>query len=89
MAKLRDYENGKCDLFNNTNPLVFIGIYNLTQENPCNGCFKESICTDKPNNTKKHKTFISKPTNAELAEKLGVSKRQVSKLRAKGILNEE
>jgi hypothetical protein len=72
------------------NETVFISLHERTNGFVCEtGCADIKICQaykallardpDKP-------VIVKIPTNAELASKLGISKRQVSKLRKKGLL---
>ena len=87
-CELGSFRNGDCELFNNS-PMIFIGIYNLSSGKPCMGCAWESGCECKKNlNKSSSKPKELKPTNAELGVRLGISGRQVSKLRKAGTLDD-
>ena len=76
-------------------PDLFVGLHERTNGDVCNtGCADISTCkayrtlSSKPVEPAKDKK-VPLPTNAQIAYKMGVSKRQVSKMRKKGILREE
>ena len=75
-----------CELrksFGNDKWAAFIYIYKKTNGNPCRECFYKVKC-------KIYRTFITNTstnyseTNSEVAERLGISKRKVSKMRRNG-----
>ena len=83
MREIHEYVEAGCKLADPI--LIFAGIYQLTNGQPCNGCSYKNGCTaiHKINTTKNAKKS-SLMTNAQLASELGISKRQVSKLRIPG-----
>ena len=91
MREIHEYVDEKCQLAT-SNVLVFEGIYKMTNMNPCHGCgynhnnkcpvflkFKREGGI--PIRNPKYPSLM---TNAQLASELGISKRQVSKLRIHG-----
>lgn len=71
---------------------IFVGLYHATNGNPCEtGCgyFNNGKCAGYLMLTTSEAAFnkISRKTNAEIAEELNCSKRQVSKMRKAGLLN--
>jgi hypothetical protein len=82
------YTNGKCELFEKTSATVFVSLYIHTGGYVCKGCFKEPYCKNTPKEVKKQGVKKPERTNAELADLMGTSKRQVSKMRKNGTLAE-
>ncbi len=93
-AELRVFLNKGCELAN-PEPAVLIDIYDQSGGDPCNGCGCISGCelyrklgryskkNSKPGRARDLKSIA---TNAEIAEKKGISKRQAAKLRREGKL---
>jgi len=69
---------------------VFRVIFKLTNGNPCKGCGDSSGCEFLKKTMVKivgHegvRRLLGRKTNAELAKELGVSKRQIAKMRKRG-----
>jgi len=88
-----DFLSGDCELYNSSSG-SFAGLWGLTHGDPCTtGCawYKDGDCTRYKQAISRQKAkpiFVSKPTNAELSQELGISKRQVSKMRKNGMLEE-
>ena len=91
-----DFRKGHCEQYN-TKPVMFIALWEHTNGDPCTtGCpwwgkgqclgYKRLI-RDSVQKFPVPGSFIAL-NNAGLAEKLGVSKRQISKMRKAGTLNE-
>lgn len=91
-----DFRKGHCEQYN-TKPEIFIALWKHTKGDPCTtGCpwwgrgqclgYKRLIRAESQKRPKQglFKTY----NNADLAEKLNVSKRQISKMRKAGTLNE-
>jgi hypothetical protein len=82
-----------CDLAEGREYGYFAGIWKLTGGNPCKGCFTKGYCgfmkkyrqKDKDQRVADFGKHAHK-TNAELAAELGVSKRQIAKMRKRGKL---
>lgn len=69
-------------------PAIFYAIYNLTNGYPCDDCgYNDNCAAVKQFNKEDSKTVSGAwfKTNAEIARELGVSKRQASKLKRRGI----
>ena len=80
---LTDYIRSSCEL---AKEKMFFGLWKVTNEYPCAGCHAEENCQAKKE--VEHKNSIQRPryqphaeTNAEMAARLGISKRQASKMR--------
>lgn len=83
---LTDFIGVGCELSNPFN--IFTAVYVLSGGHPCDECsFNEGCSTIKRFNKEDTRTSsgIFYATNAEIAKKLGVSKRQASKLKRKTI----
>lgn len=81
------FENG-CELCK-PSPDIFFAVFMATNGNPCDGCNCKDTCPAFPLIT--HPAAKAQPTkkvetNADIAERLGVSKRQVAKMRQRGEL---
>lgn len=90
--ELADYLRSDCELLKPASPML-IDIYNMTNGMPCNGCGYKENCKTRHTfelvaNQKSHgqKRNIVGETNQQIAERLCISKRQVSKMRKKGEL---
>jgi hypothetical protein len=96
-----DYLKSECEL---KSPLkVFLAIYTMSQGFPCKGCAYDQPEVDRPQGCPVKKELLklvrpgrarepkkpAPPTNAEIARKMKISKRQVSKLRKAGKLPEK
>lgn len=89
--EMTDYRKVDCQLWKD-NPAIFMGLYKEVNGNVCDGCgfnlsneckgYREIALI------KNHQTagLRKYKTNAELAAELGVSKRQVSKMRKFGTI---
>ncbi len=84
-----DYIRSSCEL---AKEKMFLGLWQVTGEYPCPGCAYENSCR-----ARKELEFKNNPnkspipgkhfeTNAQIASRLGVSKRQVAKMRRDGRL---
>ncbi len=82
-----------CTLANSMKLTMFQGLFKLTNGNPCDGCPYRSECgflreqlntaySRRVRNFGQH----SHETNAEIAKRMNISKRQVAKMRKKGEL---
>jgi len=93
------YQENGCLLQKGTDMLP--EIYNLTQGEPCDGCAMWNECTPQKLDAERRQAAINiekaqkkwqrdhpygAETNAQIAERLGISKRQVSKCRREGTL---
>lgn len=84
-----DFKKIKCNLFLWEG---FFALYNTTNGNPCKDCGSNTLgnkCDGYEELKKANKSFAKKvysETNAKAAERLGITKRQVSKMRKKGEL---
>jgi hypothetical protein len=68
---------------------ILAGIWNLTGGDPCTGCALQKSCEAiwkirKAHGGKKRKFTKPVETNAIIAKRLGISTRQVSKMRKRG-----
>ncbi len=72
------------------NKTMFAGVFDQANGNVCDGCSHNSNCSAKSKfiNYTGDPRLKQGPTNAELAKKHGISKRQASKMRAAGIFEE-
>ena len=91
-TSVHDFNERTCELF--TPFQIFVGIHRKTNGDPCTtGCamYRGGGCTGyKKLNLKKVKIVKSNLiTNAEIAEKLNCSTRQVSKMRKNGTLEKK
>ena len=83
-----DYGKVKCSMFSWEG---FLGLYSITDGNPCKDCGGKNNCEGYVE-LKKFSKFAPKPpttlyeTNAQIAERLHITKRQVSKLKKRGEL---
>lgn len=85
--ELEDLLRSSC-WFAKTKPNVLILIYFLTGKDPCAKCNMKNDCKAL-NDLGRHKhrpKIHGAETNAEIAERLGVTPRQVSKMRKRGEL---
>lgn len=86
------YRDAGCILLESIEGTAFMGLHQVTNGNVCKECTYKSSCAAKVaiERAKQQGTPITSPakTNAELAKKLGVSKRQVAKMRAAGTLSD-
>ncbi len=85
--------NSGCTLANEMKFVMFQGLFKLTNGDPCEGCPHYSGCEflQKLLNTAHARRMWnfklhSHETNAEIAKRMGMSKRQVAKMRKKGEL---
>jgi hypothetical protein len=81
-----DYIRSSCEL---AKEKMFLGLWQITGEYPCNGCGYEKCRARKEleiKNTLKPIPGKHFETNAQIASRLGVSKRQVAKMRRDGRL---
>ncbi len=85
--------DSECILANKMKFAMFKGLFDLTNGDPCEGCAYYSGCEflRKRLNTahsRRVRNFAlhSYETNAEIAKRMGMSKRQVAKMRKKGEL---
>ncbi len=90
-----DFRHVDCSQFQD-NAEMFFALWEATYHNPCEGCFLNS--GDIVKKCKGYTKLVNKtkhlekseirpgPTNAVIASKLGISKRQVAKLRKNGSL---
>ena len=91
MAELLDFRKVDCKLWEG-NVGIFFEIYKATNSNPCPGCAFERNCAGKKDLGRRDRLrsgISHKHTNGEIARKLNVSKRQVSKMKKKGTLPSE
>lgn len=86
IISIHDYLLSDCKLVQ-PSPIVLIEIYRLTNGDPCKECGYAHECSVKKvfelrrlHRNSSFKTGIGE-TNAELAKRLGISKRQASKMR--------
>ena len=76
-----------------TTKITFAGLHHACRGFPCEGCPHQIGCshylilTPPPKRVIKQKIGKPGPTNAELAKKHGVTKRQISKMRKQGLLD--
>lgn len=77
-----------CTLANDMKFTMFQGLFNLTNGDPCDGCPHHSGCgflREQLNtaHSRRVRNFgqHSHETNAEIAERMGISKRKVAKMR--------
>ena len=78
-----DYRDAECRQLKER-PDLFFGLYQATKGNVCEGC--PYGC--RLNTNKKTNTFKNYKTNSEIAKSIGVSPRQVSKMRKRGEIKE-
>jgi hypothetical protein len=81
-----DYIRSSCELAGQS---IFLGLWKATGEYPCGGCGYKTCPTRKElefKNTPKPIPGKHFETNAQIASRLGVSKRQVAKMRRDGRL---
>lgn len=85
--------NSGCTLADEMKFTMFQGIFRLAAGNPCDGCSYHSGCEflrEQLNaaHSRRVRNFgqHSHETNAEIAKRMGMSKRQVAKMRKKGEL---
>ena len=84
------YLENECELCEPT-IMVFLAVYHLTNGDPCKDCYSKNTC--KTFKLINHPSSRSHPkrrveTNADVACRMGVSKRQVAKMRREGTLEE-
>jgi len=85
--ELVDYVRSDCELHKHG---LLIGVYRLTNGNPCIGCVYFENCTvvttlmSKANVNTRNKMMYE--TNKETAARMGITPRQVSKMRKAGRL---
>jgi len=83
--ELVDYVRSDCELHKHG---LFVGIYHATNGNPCIGCAYFENCTvvtalmSKANISTRHR--LTTETNKETATRMGITPRQVSKMRKAG-----
>jgi len=84
--------NSECDLIESMGVLAFQGLFDLTHGNPCEGCAFNSSCIflEKKKVEEKQKRIdnfgkVSFETNAQIAKRLNISKRQASKMKKREI----
>ena len=82
--KLEYFITYKCELFMSMRLLMFSMLWDATGQNPCPGCAWENSCTYKPVISSPPKENRYTETNQQMANRLGISKRQASKLRRNG-----
>lgn len=87
MPPIEIYMKG-CQLYDETPPFMFAGIYHKTKGNPCSGCFHNCKATIEEKQKRIQRTG-SELTNKQIATMLGTTKRQVVKMRSQGTLEEE
>jgi hypothetical protein len=82
-----------CELAEDLQFSVFKHIYDTSNGDPCDGCAHKQGCaflTSQAHNesSRRRENFgkVGFETNAKIAERLGISKRQVAKMRKKGEL---
>ncbi|KKM94829.1 hypothetical protein LCGC14_1194550 [marine sediment metagenome] len=82
-----------CTLANSEGFVMFQGIFRLSAGNPCDGCPHHSGCAflrEQLNTAHSRRVsnfgLHSHETNAEIAKRMNISKRQVAKMRKKGEL---
>lgn len=90
IASLHDFLKSDCELLE-PNRAVFIGLYNVTNGRPCDDCVIKTHCKarhdlETVNVKKRSGNTMEHETNQRIAERIGVSKRQVSKMRKAGLL---
>ena len=89
--ELSDMLKSSCQL-KNPRVEILIGIYHATNGSPCDGCGYKYDCQARHEielAAMKNKRFNSlkvTETNSQIAKRLGISKRQVSKMRKEGKL---
>ena len=87
--ELADYLQSDCDLLK-PSPVILMSIYDMSGGDPCRDCASRNECKTRMRLIKEanEKTTVKtkKETNAEIAIKKGLSKRQVSKMRKRGEL---
>jgi len=87
--ELSDYLRSDCDLLK-PSPVILMAIYDMSGGDPCRDCASRNYCItrkrliEKANNKTSVKANVE--TNAEIANRMGLSKRQVSKMRKRGDL---
>lgn len=87
MPPIETYMKG-CKLYDDGPIFMFTGIYHKTNGNPCNGCFHNCKSTMEEKQKRIQRTG-SALTNKQIATMLGITKRQVAKMRSQGTLEEE
>jgi hypothetical protein len=83
-----------CALANDMGFSMFIELFNRTHNNPCDGCSYHSGCEflrkqSGASRSRRLRGFFgqhSHETNAKIAKRKGISKRQVTKMRKRGEL---
>lgn len=85
--------NSGCDLVESCGFVTFREIFEKSNGDPCDECADNNSCTFKARQKEQQKlkriaNFGKVPfkTNAKIAEEKGISKRQVSKMRRRGLL---
>lgn len=87
--ELSDMLKSSCEL-KQPSVNILIGVYNATNGHPCEGCALKKDCGARHNlelSKQHHRRFqpsVRTETNADTAKRLGISKRQVSKMRKLG-----
>ena len=87
--ELADYMLSDCDLLK-PSPVILMSIYDMSGGDPCRDCASINNCItrerliEKANKRTSVKANVE--TNAEIDNRLGLSKRQVSKMRKRGVL---
>jgi len=87
MKSLQWFLEEECELV--TTRILFTALYDLTNGDPCAGCYKNnSFCGcdtyERSLVSTREPTQTPVETNAQVAERLGVSKRQASKMVVRG-----
>ncbi len=91
IASLQEFLEIACEL-QKPNRGMFVAIYNRTNGRPCDGCCFRNHCLQKHDlelskvQSKKKTSFSTTETNAEIAKRIGVTPRQISKMRKAGKL---
>lgn len=89
--ELADYLRSSCALLS-PSPVMLIEIYNRSNGDPCYGCGYANNCQTKHDlklaakQKSRGQGIYLGETNAEIAKRLGISKRQVAKMRKNGEL---
>jgi len=74
----------ECQLYTSMGPLMFMGLYTACHGNPCVGCAFADMQTCKRIKMKEPPSMpkrVYEESNAEMAKRLGISKRQAAKQR--------
>ena len=90
IASLHEYLEVDCELQKQRRD-VFIALYHVTNGRPCDDCAIRHNCKERhdleiESIASQNNNTIQHETNAQIAERMGITKRQASKMRKAGLL---